>query len=109
MGYVSQSSQYLRADKLIEIVCKVGGVSYAKLVSREKNLHLCVLRGLIYYYSRELNIHPSITASMVLRTRCNVITMCQRYGYYVKGRDKSTIVLSDEIEKRIKEEKLKEL
>lgn len=106
MGYVSQSSQYLRADKLIEIVCKVGDVSYATLISKEKNTKLNVLRGLIYYYSRELKIHPSVIARMVLRTRCNVITMCSRYRHYIKIGDKSTAEYSNTIAEDLKNENI---
>lgn len=98
---VSHTSQYMRADKLIEIVCKEGGVSYSTLVSKEKNTKLNVLRGLVYYFSRELKIHPNITANLIGRQRCNVITMCQRYRHYIRIGDKATKELCEKVRESI--------
>lgn len=101
---LTKAEQYHRLDAIIHAVCEVGGITYPELIDRKKTLKTNVLRGVAYVISRYSLIHPSITASMLCRTRQNVITVAKNYHKYLQAHDSLTTEYYNRITKKIEDD-----
>ena len=60
----SQTEQYLWADRILNAVCAVGGITFMQLVSEIKTAKTNELRGLYCLITRDYNIHPERAARL---------------------------------------------
>lgn len=93
----SQTEQYMWADRIMQAVCIVGGITFLQLVSEVKTTRINELRGVYCLVTRDYNIHPERAACFISRTRQNVINQARRYSQYIQAKDKAITVLYHKI------------
>ena len=93
----SQIQQYELADRIMRAACEVGQVTFMELCSAAKNVKINTLRGLYCLISRGYCIHPSRAASLICRSRQNVINQARKYSQYIQIRDKYTLSIYNRI------------
>ena len=84
----SQTEQYMWADRIMNAVCTIGGITFIQLVSEVKTAKTNELRGIYCLITRDYNIHPERAARLISRTRQNVINQTRRYWQYLQAKDK---------------------
>lgn len=84
----TQTEQYMWADRIMQAVCIVGGITFIQLISESKTTKANELRGLYCLITRDYNIHPERAARLISRTRQNVINQARRYWQYLQAKDK---------------------
>lgn len=99
----SQTEQYMWADRILNAVCSVGGVTFIQLVSETKTVKTNVLRGLYCVLTRDYSVHPERAALLISRTRQNVINQTRRYWQYLQTKDKVIVNLYNEIKELLKQ------
>lgn len=97
----SQTEQYLWADRIMQAVCLVGGITFLDLISETKTTKTNELRGLYCLLTRDYCIHPERAARLIARSRQNVINQARRYMQYIQAKDKVLTDLYDRIKKYI--------
>lgn len=80
--------QYEIANDIMSIICEIGDISFLELCSRKKSVKLNTLRGLYCYCLRERGVESRIGASLIGRTRCNIINQARKYWHYMQMNDK---------------------
>lgn len=98
----SQTEQYLWADRIMNAVCEVGGITFMQLISENKTTKTNELRGLYCLITRDYNVHPERAALLISRTRQNVINQTKRYWQYIQSKDKVIINLYNKIKEHLK-------
>lgn len=99
----SQTEQYLWADRIMNAVCAIGGITFMQLVSETKTVKTNELRGLYCLITRDYNIHPERAARLISRTRQNVINQTRRYWQYLQAKDKTIVSLYNRINEYLKQ------
>ena len=89
----SQTEQYMWADRIMNAVCTIGGITFIQLVSEVKTAKTNELRGIYCLITRDYNIHPERAARLISRTRQNVINQTRRYWQYLQAKDKVIVNL----------------
>jgi hypothetical protein len=97
----SQTEQYLWADRIMQAVCSVGGITFLDLISETKTTKTNELRGLYCLLTREYCIHPERAARLIARSRQNVINQARRYMQYIQVKDKVLTNLYNRIKNQI--------
>ncbi len=97
----SQTEQYLWADRIMQAVCSVGGITFLDLISETKTTKTNELRGLYCLLTREYCIHPERAARLIARSRQNVINQARRYMQYIQAKDKVLTNLYNRIKNQI--------
>lgn len=97
----SQTEQYLWADRIMQAVCSVGGITFLDLISETKTTKTNELRGLYCLLTREYCIHPERAARLIVRSRQNVINQARRYMQYIQAKDKVLTNLYNRIKNQI--------
>ena len=97
----SQTEQYLWADRIMQAVCSVGGITFLDLISETKTTKTNELRGLYCLLTREYCIHPERAATLIARSRQNVINQARRYMQYIQAKDKVLTNLYNRIKNQI--------
>lgn len=97
----SQTEQYLWADRIMQAVCSVGGITFLGLISETKTTKTNELRGLYCLLTREYCIHPERAARLIARSRQNVINQARRYMQYIQAKDKVLTNLYNRIKNQI--------
>lgn len=97
----SQTEQYLWADRIMQAVCSVGGITFLDLISETKATKTNELRGLYCLLTREYCIHPERAARLIARSRQNVINQARRYMQYIQVKDKVLTNLYNRIKNQI--------
>lgn len=97
----SQTEQYLWADRIMQTVCSVGGITFLDLISETKTTKTNELRGLYCLLTREYCIHPERAARLIARSRQNVINQARRYMQYIQVKDKVLTNLYNRIKNQI--------
>lgn len=98
---LSQTEQYLWADRIMQAVCSVGGITFLDLISETKTTKTNELRGLYCLLTREYCIHPERAARLIARSRQNVINQARRYMQYIQAKDKVLTNLYNRIKNQI--------
>lgn len=101
---LTKVEQYQRIDTIVRVACEVGEISYPELIGKEKSLKKNVLRGVVYIISRYYLVHPRITASVMCRTRQNIINVARNYHKYLQSKDELTTHYFNLITKKIEED-----
>ncbi len=99
----SQTEQYMWADRIMNAVCTIGGITFMQLVSETKTVKTNELRGLYCLITRDYNIHPERAARLISRTRQNVINQTRRYWQYLQAKDKTIVSLYNKINDYLKQ------
>lgn len=99
----SQTEQYLWADRILNAVCAVGGITFIQLVSEIKTAKTNELRGLYCLITRDYNIHPERAARLISRSRQNVINQTRKYWQYMQAKDKTIVNLYNKIKDYLKQ------
>lgn len=99
----SQTEQYMWADRIMNAVCTIGGITFMQLVSETKTVKTNELRGLYCLITRDYNIHPERAARLISRTRQNVINQTRRYWQYLQAKDKAIVNLYNKINEYLKQ------
>lgn len=99
----SQTEQYMWADRIMNAVCTIGGITFMQLVSETKTAKTNELRGLYCLITRDYNIHPERAARLISRTRQNVINQTRRYWQYLQAKDKAIVSLYNRINEYLKQ------
>lgn len=99
----SQTEQYMWADRIMNAVCTIGGITFMQLVSETKTVKTNELRGLYCLITRNYNIHPERAARLISRTRQNVINQTRRYWQYLQAKDKTIVSLYNRINEYLKQ------
>lgn len=99
----SQTEQYMWADRIMNAVCTIGGITFMQLVSETKTVKTNELRGLYCLITRDYNIHPERAARLISRTRQNVINQTRRYWQYLQAKDKAIVSLYNRINDYLKQ------
>lgn len=99
----SQTEQYMWADRIMNAVCTIGGITFMQLVSETKTVKTNELRGLYCLITRDYNIHPERAARLISRTRQNVINQTRRYWHYLQAKDKAIVSLYNRINEYLKQ------
>ncbi len=99
----SQTEQYMWADRIMNAVCTIGGITFMQLVSETKTVKTNELRGLYCLITRDYNIHPERAARLISRTRQNVINQTRRYWQYLQAKDKTIVSLYNRINEYLKQ------
>lgn len=99
----SQTEQYMWADRIMNAVCTVGGITFIQLVSEVKTAKTNELRGIYCLITRDYNIHPERAARLISRTRQNVINQTRRYWQYLQAKDKVIVNLYNRIKEYLKQ------
>lgn len=97
----SQTEQYLWANRIMQAVCSVGGITFLDLISETKTTKTNELRGLYCLLTREYCIHPERAARLIARSRQNVINQARRYMQYIQVKDKVLTNLYNRIKNQI--------
>jgi len=98
MEQIEQQEKTIR--RIVEAACDCVGISQEDFLSVKRNGKLDIIRGVCYLLSREFQIHPRITAKVVKRSRCNVITMSGKYMRCL-GKDKQASELYNAVCRRL--------
>ena len=98
----TQTEQYMWADRIMQAVCIVGGITFIQLISESKTTKANELRGLYCLITRDYNIHPERAARLISRTRQNVINQARRYMQYLQAKDKVITPLYHQIKNILK-------
>lgn len=98
----TQTEQYMWADRIMQAVCTVGGITFMQLVSEARTTKTNELRGLYCLITRDYNIHPERAARLISRTRQNVINQTRRYWQYLQAKDKTITALYNKIKDFLK-------
>lgn len=99
----SQTEQYMWADRIMNAVCTIGGITFIQLVSEVKTAKTNELRGIYCLITRDYNIHPERAARLISRTRQNVINQTRRYWQYLQARDKVIVNLYNRTKEYLKQ------
>lgn len=99
----SQTEQYMWADRIMNAVCTIGGITFIQLVSEVKTAKTNELRGIYCLITRDYNIHPERAARLISRTRQNVINQTRRYWQYLQAKDKVIVNLYNKIKEYLKQ------
>ena len=99
----SQTEQYLWADRIMNAVCTIGGITFIQLVSEVKTAKTNELRGIYCLITRDYNIHPERAARLISRTRQNVINQTRRYWQYLQAKDKVIVNLYNRTKEYLKQ------
>lgn len=99
----SQTEQYMWADRIMNAVCTIGGITFIQLVSEVKTAKTNELRGIYCLVTRDYNIHPERAARLISRTRQNVINQTRRYWQYLQAKDKVIVNLYNKIKEYLKQ------
>lgn len=99
----SQTEQYMWADRIMNAVCTIGGITFIQLVSEVKTAKTNELRGIYCLITRDYNIHPERAARLISRTRQNVINQTRRYWQYLQAKDKVIVNLYNRIKEYLKQ------
>lgn len=99
----SQTEQYMWADRIMNAVCTVGGITFIQLVSEVKTAKTNELRGIYCLITRDYNIHPERAARLISRTRQNVINQTRRYWQYLQAKDKVIVDLYNRTKEYLKQ------
>lgn len=99
----SQTEQYMWADRIMNAVCTIGGITFIQLVSEVKMAKTNELRGIYCLITRDYNIHPERAARLISRTRQNVINQTRRYWQYLQAKDKVIVNLYNKIKEYLKQ------
>lgn len=99
----SQTEQYMWADRIMNAVCTIGGITFIQLVSEVKTAKTNELRGIYCLITRDYNIHPERAARLISRTRQNVINQTRRYWQYLQAKDKAIVSLYNRINEYLKQ------
>lgn len=99
----SQTEQYMWADRIMNAVCTIGGITFIQLVSEVKTAKTNELRGIYCLITRDYNIHPERTARLISRTRQNVINQTRRYWQYLQAKDKVIVNLYNRTKEYLKQ------
>lgn len=100
---LSQTEQYMWADRIMNAVCTIGGITFIQLVSEVKTAKTNELRGIYCLITRDYNIHPERAARLISRTRQNVINQTRRYWQYLQAKDKVIVNLYNKIKEYLKQ------
>lgn len=99
----SQTEQYMWADRIMNAVCTIGGITFIQLVSEVKTAKTNELRGIYCLITRDYNIHPERAARLISRTRQNVINQTRRYWQYLQAKDKVIVNLYNRTKEDLKQ------
>lgn len=99
----SQTEQYMWADRIMNAVCTIGGITFIQLVSEVKTAKTNELRGIYCLITRDYNIHPERAARLISRTRQNVINQTRRYWQYMQAKDKVIVNLYNRTKEYLKQ------
>lgn len=99
----SQTEQYMWADRIMNAVCTIGGITFIQLVSEVKAAKTNELRGIYCLITRDYNIHPERAARLISRTRQNVINQTRRYWQYLQAKDKVIVNLYNRTKEYLKQ------
>ncbi|WP_337671317.1 hypothetical protein [Prevotella sp.] len=99
----SQTEQYMWADRIMNAVCTIGGITFIQLVSEVKTAKTNELRGIYCLITRDYNIHPERAARLISRTRQNVINQTRRYWQYLQAKDKVIVNLYNRTKEYLKQ------
>ena len=83
--------QYITLNRIVLAACESANVPYTELISRKKSLKLNLLRGVVYLISREMDVHPTVTAHVLNRTRTNIINVARKYRDYLECNDRMVL------------------
>lgn len=101
--FFSQTEQYMWADRIMNAVCTIGGITFIQLVSEVKTAKTNELRGIYCLITRDYNIHPERAARLISRTRQNVINQTRRYWQYLQAKDKAIVNLYNRTKEYLKQ------
>ena len=99
----SRTEQYMWADRIMNAVCTIGGITFIQLVSEVKTAKTNELRGIYCLITRDYNIHPERAARLISRTRQNVINQTRRYWQYLQAKDKVIVNLYNRTKEYLKQ------
>lgn len=99
----TQTEQYMWADRIMNAVCTIGGITFIQLVSEVKTAKTNELRGIYCLITRDYNIHPERAARLISRTRQNVINQTRRYWQYLQAKDKVIVNLYNRTKEYLKQ------
>lgn len=99
----SQTEQYMWADRIMNAICTIGGITFIQLVSEVKTAKTNELRGIYCLITRDYNIHPERAARLISRTRQNVINQTRRYWQYLQAKDKVIVNLYNRTKEYLKQ------
>ena len=85
------------ADQVAEAVCQVFAITGEQLVTAPKSTNANLARGLFCAVCVMAGIHPKSAATVIKRSRANVITVAKHYRGYIETGDKITRGLYDKI------------
>lgn len=91
------------ADRIMNAVCTIGGITFIQLVSEVKTAKTNELRGIYCLITRDYNIHPERAARLISRTRQNVINQTRRYWQYLQAKDKVIVNLYNRTKEYLKQ------
>lgn len=101
---MENKEQYKLARLLLQTACKTFDIKKKEIISHNKSEKLNIVRGVIYYISRDYLIHPLIMGNVMHRSRGNVITMCERFRKYCSFRNYGIQQIDDILRNAYKEE-----
>lgn len=96
--------QLEKIDTIISAVCEVGNIAYCNLVCAPKGNAMNLYRGICCVLSRDMGVHPSVTAKLLHRDRSNVINLATRYRNLMYVKDKQTISFYEKVLNLLKHE-----
>lgn len=100
---LTQTEQYMWADRILRAVCLVGEIPFTELVSERRSDKTDKLRGLYCLLTRDLGVHPDRAARLISRTRQNIINQAKRYAQHVQVHDREITMLYSKIKENLKQ------